>query len=172
MAMSKIRPAARRTSWLGTATLIAALALGVIVQLQASRAEGVLVYGQAPYPGWASGTAWNYSNSADAEAVALKNCRSRGANCRVLASVQDTCAALAVQDGGNAYGWVLNRDPNMARQQALTTCAKYGHSCSIKASFCDGPQGSPPLVTNATPTPAAPVNTGGLSACQRFPNLC
>jgi hypothetical protein len=65
----------------------------------------------------------------------------------------------------------VDRDPGTARQKALSACVKYGRSCSIKASFCDGPQGSPPLITNATPT-AVPANTGGLSACQRFPNLC
>lgn len=160
-----------------TATLAAALLIGLIAQTQDSRADAALAFGQGSISSqWASGTAWNYGSSAEASETALNNCRSRGPNCRIMTTFKDTCVALAVQDRGNGYGWQIHADIATARQQALSICSKYGLSCSLKAGFCDGsaaqPTEPPPLLTPTAKAPVTPSTTGAVSACQRFPNLC
>jgi hypothetical protein len=139
-------------------------------------AEAALAFGQGSGgTQWAVGGAWNYANVADAEAKAAQNCQSRGPNCRTVRTFKNTCIALAVQDGANGYAWQVDADIEAARQQALNACTKYGRACTVKQSFCDATPTAPATpvaapTTAATPVPA-PAN-GGLTACQRFPNLC
>jgi hypothetical protein len=158
------------------AALVAAVLIGLTGQTRDTRAAGALAFGRDGSARWASGGAWNYGTSGDAEAAALRNCRARGPGCSVVTVVKGACVALAVQNAGNGYRWQVNPSLATARQQALSGCANFGRACSIKTSFCDGapsaPTEPPPLLTPTTTKPITPATTGSLSACRRFPNLC
>ena len=49
----------------------------------------------------------------------------------------NTCAAVAVQQGGNGWATRFSTDLADAQRQALAGCAGMGMQCEIKASFCD-----------------------------------
>jgi Domain of unknown function (DUF4189) len=142
---------------------------------------GAFAFGQKPGPsGWSSGSAYNYTNSEDAQSFAMSRCRSRkeaGDYCKVIATFNGKCFAIAVQEGGNGYGWTTAATLPEAQELAIGRCEKWGKSCSLRDSFCDTKTtatASPPAAAPSAPPPAASPNTGGggSAACQKFPDLC
>ena len=148
-------------------------------------AAGAYALGQRPGPtGWSGGSAYNYTSEAEAKDQAMSRCRERkeaGEYCKIIATINGKCFAIAVQDGGNGYGWNTAATLPEAQRLAMNRCTGYGKSCSIHQSFCDGtasisiapPAAAPP---QAAPAPSAPSPTsppgGGSPACQKFPDLC
>ncbi len=148
-------------------------------------AAGAYAFGQSPGPtGWSSGSAYNYTSQAEAQNQAMSRCRERkeaGEYCKIIATVNGKCFAMAVQDRGNGYGWNTATTLPEAQRLAMNRCTGYGKSCSIHNGFCDNtasisiapPQAAP---APAAPTPASPQPTspagGGSPACQKFPDLC
>jgi hypothetical protein len=156
-----------------------------------ARAAGAFAFGQNDKHSWSSGSAYNYKTPTEAEEAAMTRCRSRpeaSAYCKIIANIHSRCFAIAVQEGGNGYGWNTAATIPEAEKLAMGRCEGYGKSCSVRSSFCDTSTGDtvsgswpPPVAAPApaapapAPKPAAspPVNTGGGSpACQKFPDLC
>jgi hypothetical protein len=143
-------------------------------------AAGALAFGQNfGTHAWSSGYAFNYATPAEAQKSAMAHCRSRpaaGSYCKVIATINGRCLAIAVQDGGNGYGWNTASSIPQAQKLAMGSCEVYGKSCSVRDSFCDTISSSPITTPPAaTPAPASPPGTtpgGGSPACQKFPNLC
>jgi hypothetical protein len=153
-------------------------------------AAGAYAFGQKPGPtGWSGGSAYNYASQAEAQDQAMSRCRSRqeaGEYCKVIADVNGKCFAIAVQDGGNGYGWNTASTQPEAQRLAMNRCTGYGKSCAIHESFCDTktttsvtpPQAAP--APTPAPAPASPPSSspspstggGGSPACQKFPDLC
>ena len=146
-------------------------------------AAGAFAFGQKPGPtGWSSGSAYNHVTVEDAQNVAMTRCRSRkeaGDYCKVIATINGRCFAIAVQESGNGYGWNMAAELQEAQRLAMERCEKYGKSCTVRDSFCDTRStttAAPPTTTNPVPAPptASQPSTGGggSAACQKFPDLC
>jgi hypothetical protein len=83
------------------------------------------------------GYSYNYSNVADARARASKEC---GANCTVVITFQNTCAAYAADQNsaGDAVGWGWATTKETAEKTALNYCQKYGGTlCQVRVSACE-----------------------------------
>lgn len=143
-------------------------------------AAGAFAFGQKPGPsGWSWGSAYNHSTSEDAQSAAMTRCqagKAAGDYCKVIATINGKCFAIAVQDGSNGYGWSTAANLDDAQRHAMERCEKYGKSCSLHDSFCDTRStatASPPTASpSALPPAPSPPSTGGGSACQKFPDLC
>jgi len=145
-------------------------------------AAGAYAFGQKPGPsGWSGGSAYNYATSDDAQSFAMTRCHSRkegGDYCKIIATINGKCFAIAVQESSNGYGWSTASNVDDAQRHAMERCEKYGKSCALRDSFCDTrttATASPPAAAPSAPPPAAaPPSTGGggSSACQKFPDLC
>lgn len=77
---------------------------------------------------------------AEAESVALQNCKiesNNAADCKVVMWVRNACAALAVgQDGGWGTDW--GNDRATAERKALAFCGKYSQTCQVVRRVCAG----------------------------------
>ena len=149
-------------------------------------AAGAFAFGQNDKHGWSSGSAYNYKTPSEAQDAAMTRCRSRqeaGSYCKVIATINGRCFAIAVQESGNGYGWNTAATGPEAEKLAMGRCAGYGKSCSVRDSFCDtatsSPSTAPPATAppGAAPPAAAPPPSsnqpgGGSPACQKFPDLC
>ena len=80
------------------------------------------------------GRARRYRNEAEASTIALESCEANGSNCVVMKTFDD-CFALAVSPAG-ALGMATSYRTDIARREALQTCAKGGGVCELKADFC------------------------------------
>ncbi len=160
--------------------------LALLPQLIASGdfafAAGAFAFGQKPGPtGWSSGSAYNYKTPEDAANSAMSRCRSRseaGSYCKILATINGRCFAIAVQDSSNGYGWNTASSVEEAQRLAMNRCTGYGKSCPTRDSFCATTTRSTTTPPAAAPAPA-PVSPpapspggGGPPACQKFPDLC
>ncbi len=144
----------------------ALVAMGLTAILRSNGyADGAIAFGEYGEGGWASGYASNTLTEADARTTAMVNCNARGYNCIVRSTFKDTCAALAVQDGGNGWAISLSENPDLAQADVQQRCHSYGLPCSIQTVFCDGNPSTPGA-------PAPPTSTPGGSPCERFPKLC
>ena len=168
--------------------VVAASVLAMLVPVgnEIAVAAGAYAFGQKPGPtGWSGGSAFNYNSQAEAQDQALAHCRSRkeaGDYCKIIANVNGKCFAIAVQDGGNGYGWNTATTEQEAQRLAMDRCSGYGKTCAIHQSFCDTktttsappPQAAPSPAPS--PRPVEPTSTspggGGSPACQKFPDLC
>ncbi|MDR3375979.1 MAG: DUF4189 domain-containing protein [Ancalomicrobiaceae bacterium] len=121
--------------------IIAIAAFAVLVTgagTNAALADWAIAFGQTGSTAWAYGTAWNYTNAADARKKALDNCRQKGKNCKIVAEEAGQCGALAIGSTDNAWGWSKGETRRVAAQSALDTCNKYsGADCEVQDSFCD-----------------------------------
>jgi hypothetical protein len=144
-------------------------------------AAGAVAFGQKPGPsGWSLGFANNHATSEDAQGLAMSRCQSRkeaGDYCKIIATINGRCFAIAVQEGSNGYGWTTAATLPEAQERAIERCEKWGKSCSLRESFCDTKTtatASPPAAAPAAPPAASPPSTGGggSAACQKFPDLC
>jgi len=100
------------------------------------RAEAAVAFGQSP-SGWADGTGFNYQTQNEAQNAAMERCNERGQNCIIIASFQNQCFALAVQNGGNGYSWKTHDNQAQAEREAVRNCAAMGRRCAVRESFCD-----------------------------------
>ena len=81
----------------------------------------------------AKGIAWDFASLADAQNKAVRECES--ANCEVLFSWKNSCAALA--EGTNCgLGWSSNYDTlREAERRAIAECSKNNQGCRIPPGF-------------------------------------
>lgn len=100
-------------------------------------AEAAVAFGQFGLGEWSSGSAHNQRSSAEAQSAAMQNCGAWGANCSIVKTFNNTCVAVAAQDGDNDYAVKFNRDLAAARQAALSACEAKGLPCTIAEAFCD-----------------------------------
>jgi Domain of unknown function (DUF4189)/Caspase domain len=116
------------------------------------------------------GFSYNYANVVDARARAIKEC---GANCTVVVTFQNTCAAFAADQSqaNGATGWGHAPTKEEAQSIALNFFSKYGgKSCLVRVWACESliardatakaeREGSPPAegTVVAAPAPAPPV---------------
>jgi hypothetical protein len=103
-----------------------------------ARADWAIAFGQSGTDGWAYGTAYNYTSAEEARSDALKRCRAKGPNCKIVAKEAGQCGALAIGVNDNAYGWAQAETKRQASQNARDTCEKYSNGeCEVKDSFCE-----------------------------------
>jgi hypothetical protein len=138
------------------------LALAVPVLLTAALriadgacAEAALAVGQpadVAKQGIAMGWAVDYPSKAEAEKEALARCRAvkdapQPARdvCRIVASVRDTCLAVALdpERGTTGVGWGVHKDRDWAEDAAMEKCAEASNprrraSCQVALVRCDG----------------------------------
>lgn len=85
---------------------------------------------------------WNrydYRDRNSAESAAFANC-AKDPDCRIAATVQDSCVGGAMpKDKRPGVEIVINPNPNVARQQALTQCnARFGANACKASVNCTG----------------------------------
>jgi hypothetical protein len=117
------------------ASLFLAAATLMLVVVNTARAAGALAVGKCG----AFGEAFDFQSVAEARKNALAKCT--GGACRVVATVERGCAALAVDyaDGCGAHGWGKASDLGRAQNAALKSCYRGGaKECVIRTFFCDG----------------------------------
>jgi hypothetical protein len=117
------------------ASLFLAAATLMLVVVNTARAAGALAIGKCG----AFGVAFDFQSVAEARKNALAKCS--GGTCRVVATVEHGCAALAVDyaDGCGAHGWGKASDLGRAQNAALKSCYRGGaKECVIRTFFCDG----------------------------------
>lgn len=115
------------------ARVLGAAAL-LVAAMPAGWAAGALAVGQCG----AYGFAYDFSKIEAARAAALGKC---SGDCKVVAPMQSTCAALAI-DGRNAcgpFGFAASGRLGAAQNSALQQCYRQGgKDCVIRAWVCDG----------------------------------
>lgn len=117
------------------ASLLLATTALMLVAISTARAIGALAIGKCG----AFGEAVDFRSVDEARKNALAKCTGYG--CRVVATVQDGCAALAVDfaNGCGAHGWGKASDLGNAQNAALKSCYRGGaKECVIRTFFCDG----------------------------------
>jgi hypothetical protein len=116
------------------AALVLATATLMLVAVNTARASGALAIGACG----AFGQAFDYGTADEARKSALSTCS--GQDCRVVATVQHACAALAVDftSGCGAHGWGKAAKLGHAQNVALKGCYRDGgKECVIRTFFCD-----------------------------------
>ena len=86
----------------------------------------------------AYGYAFDYKQPAQAKAAALTKCK--GAECKVVATFQETCAAFAVdmRQTCGPHGYATANRLGVAQNTALRECYKFGgKDCVVRAWACD-----------------------------------
>ena len=117
------------------AALLLATAAMMVAVVNNARAAGALAIGRCG----AFGESFDFVSGAAARKSALAKCAGNG--CRVVASVQRGCAALAVDyvDPCGAHGWGKGHELGHAQNAALRSCYRDGgKECVIRTFFCDG----------------------------------
>jgi serine/threonine-protein kinase len=121
---------------------IALAALAVLVLFGApAQAQGV--YGAlaiSPSTG-AYGYGYNYNTQAQANDRAMTECRKHAQDCRIFASFQRQCIAIA-RASNNAFGWAYGYPADERPERALNECAaRNGDDCKVVTKFCSGATG-------------------------------
>jgi hypothetical protein len=84
-----------------------------------------------------SGTSHGQVSQSEGEQLALSNCRSGAADCKVQIWGRNTCLALAVSLTDQTWG--IGNDPDRAKAEtkAVTNCIAYkGKNCFVQAAPC------------------------------------
>ena len=143
-----------------------AAALLLAAPAGAQNAHGAIAFGQtAQGKSVAYGFAWNFAAGGEARAAAMNACVGRGGkNCVELASFQNGCGALALDQYGMAQGKSgMSRDRAEARAQR--TCeAAGGSGCAVVGSQCASPGGQAGTWSGSESVLAAPVKPRGPTA--------
>lgn len=81
------------------------------------------------------GYSFNYKSKAAAQQRAIKQCRSRAKDCRIVANFRGSCAALAV---GRGLGWGVasGKGRTQVRSRALLACRQYTSGCRVQRAVC------------------------------------
>jgi uncharacterized protein DUF4189 len=114
------------------ATLIVAILIG---GTGAAAAAGALAVGRCA----AYGYAFDSGTMQEAQTRAVSACK--GPGCRIVATVQRQCAALAIdaRNACGAHGWATARTLGRAQNVATQQCHRHGgRDCVIRAWLCDG----------------------------------
>ncbi len=83
------------------------------------------------------GTSWAANTRAEAEQIALAQCRRHAADCRAVDWAQYKCLALAVSDREMAWGVDAGNYPETASSKAVAACRSVGGSnCVVKTHPC------------------------------------
>jgi hypothetical protein len=86
----------------------------------------------------AYGYGYDFRNSTDARAAALKKCT--GSACKIVGEMRRGCAAMAI-DAKNpcgSYGWAINSHLGKAENASMRRCYQFGgHNCVVRAWACD-----------------------------------
>lgn len=109
-------------------------ALAVAALAKSGEAAGALAVGSCG----AYGYAYDFRALPEAQAQALRRCS--GARCRVVATMQRTCAALAVDIAKKCgpHGYAVATRLGPAQNAALRSCYRAGgRDCLIRAFVCD-----------------------------------
>jgi len=119
--------------WVSRDALLAGI--GVLV-LMAETSQAANNYGAIAYSfeNGASGYSYEYRSRRAAEAVALRNCRRGGEDCRIIVWFRNGCAALAVGSNGHGYAWTSSR--RSAERNALRKCRGYTDECQVIVWAC------------------------------------
>lgn len=120
---------------------LAALA-GVVMLMsgQASGQQGNELFGAIAFAPKtrAIGVASDNVSQAEAESVAMQNCRATSSepdDCRNVMWVRNACAVLAIgKDGGWGTDW--GSDRATAERKALAVCGKYSQTCEVVRRVC------------------------------------
>jgi len=132
----------------------AAAIVAVLLQNQAASPHGAIAVGQpssVANDGVAVGYTWNYDNSGQAEADALKQCLSyldapdsTRALCKVVSSFSHKCVAIALDPntGTEGFGWAVDTSMSAAADRALSICKESdgpanAGACNVPAQKCD-----------------------------------
>jgi outer membrane protein assembly factor BamB len=83
------------------------------------------------------GTSWAANTRAEAEQLALAQCRRYAADCRAVDWAQYKCLALAASDREMAWGVDAGNFPETASSKAVAACRSVGDSnCVVKTHPC------------------------------------
>ncbi|MBX3573941.1 MAG: DUF4189 domain-containing protein [Mesorhizobium sp.] len=85
----------------------------------------------------AYGYSYGAGTRAQAERIAMSNCRANGAGCRLLVYFRNACGALAVGNG-NGYGYAWAGTRGQAEGRAMQECRNQTSSCRLVAWSCSG----------------------------------
>ncbi len=107
-----------------------------------------------------NGTAYsysrNYASQETAQAGALAECAKYAQDCKIYATFENKCVALAGASNG-AYGWAIGGTDGAARNAgAMRQCQQQGGTdCKMVVTFCSGISegGDPPP---SSPAPGQP----------------
>jgi len=107
----------------------------VKVGAQGVRLPGALAAGACDRVGYALG----YDNFDAAAAAALQDCASNGdRSCKLILTIQNNCASVAVDSTCHARGWANGSESQLAEEQALASCARQGgRDCKVIQTICD-----------------------------------
>jgi hypothetical protein len=126
-----------------------------LCQIQCKGKTDPLSYGAIAYSRqdkhW--GVAFNQSDKATAENLALQYCvKQGGAKCLIEASFHNTCGAIAAD--GDKVTWGTSGTKLNAEQTAIAECVRLGNkNCAAKASICSSPGAGSGSSLPSTPTP-------------------
>ena len=127
-----------------------ALLSATLMQSQALADATIAVAHPADDNGWAMGISYSAPNQAEADQVALGNCRTQTqetgvqADCRIVARFDNQCMALSKDtgDGGTAWGWGVSSAQADADEIALASCRQFAGAranyCEVTMRHCDG----------------------------------
>jgi hypothetical protein len=125
-------------------TRLAACMIAVVVFIQpvwglASDYFGALAYdAETGAHGWST----DYADREDAAARALGECWIYGAQCEIVATIENACAAMGKSNQSNAHGWAQASNLTGAVEGALASCVQNGAkagSCDIIMQICPLP---------------------------------
>ncbi len=124
-----------------TRTVLALAAFGAWAAAAPAQAQGIYAaIAISPSTG-AYGYGYNYDTDAQARDRAMNECRKHAQDCRVYATFNRQCVAIA-RASNNAFGWVLGGPKDERPERALNECAaRNGDDCKIVTSFCSGATG-------------------------------
>jgi hypothetical protein len=127
-------------------TRLAALAAALLfasVAPAAAQGWGALAFSE-------NGTAYaysrNYQTREQAMQGAIGECAKHASDCKVYATFQNKCVALAGASNG-AYGWAIGGTSDAAREAAaMRQCQQQGGpDCRMVVKFCSGVDGDSPV---------------------------
>lgn len=134
---------------------IAAALLFASVAPAAAQGWGALAFSE-------NGTAYSYSRNYQtrdqAMQGALGECAKHAADCKIYATFQNKCVALAGASNG-AYGWAIGGSDEQARVDAsMRQCTQQGGpDCRLVIKFCSGGEGDSPVQPPPSSTPPSPT---------------
>jgi hypothetical protein len=118
--------------------VLALVVLTTILSGSAS-AAGAIAFADVPKVGFSGSVAANFASLDSARARALVGCRqgttAAVSTCRIVASLQRQCGALA--RGARAAGWGVARTREAAERRAMAMCRSRSKGCQVTQFMCD-----------------------------------
>ncbi len=117
-----------------SSALAAAIGCILIAAIGVADAAGAFAVGACG----AYGYGYDYRNTADARAAAMKQCS--GNACKIVGEIRRGCAALAIdaKHPCGSFGWAINSHLGKAENASLRRCYDFGgHDCVLRAWACD-----------------------------------